>query len=96
MTSITVRVVVATALACGLATAVRAGEAAPAFDPGVARRITPDEVKRRRDAGEKAIIVDTRSAGSVIAKGAVRVPNDRIDTWAKDIPKNALIVTYCT
>jgi hypothetical protein len=28
--------------------------------------------------------------------GAVLVPNDRIEAWAKDVPKGALIVAYCT
>ena len=96
MHPIAIRLVVATALACGLSAPVWAEEARD-FDPGVARRIKPEEVQRRRDAGEKAIIVDTRaSVGNLIAKGAVQVPNDRIEAWAKDVPKDALIVAYCT
>jgi hypothetical protein len=97
MSSVTVRIVIATALACALAAALRAEEAARAFDPAVARRITPEEVQRRRDAGEKPVILDTRaSLGDVVAKGAVHVPNGRIEAWAKEVPKDALIVAYCT
>ena len=97
MISITGRVVIATALACTLAGPLGADEAARVSDPGVTRRITPEEVQRRRDAGEKPIILDTRaSVGEVIIRGAVHVPNDRIEAWAKDCAKDALIVTYCT
>ena len=97
MSSITVRVAVAAALACALAAPLRGAETAGAFDPGVARRITPAEVQRRREGGEKPIILDTRpSPSEAIIQGAVHVPNDRIEAWAKDAPKDALIVTYCT
>jgi len=91
MVSIIARVVIAAALACSLA-------AARAVEPGVVRRITPEEVQQRRDAGEKPIILDARtSVGSdVIIRGAVHVPNERIEAWAKDTPKDALIVAYCT
>jgi hypothetical protein len=96
MISFTARVVVATALACALAAPLRAEETARAFDPAVARRITPDEVQRRRQAGEKPIILDARGAVSdVTIRGAVHVPSDRIEAWAKDRPKDALIVAYC-
>jgi hypothetical protein len=67
------------------------------IDPTVARRIKPDEVKKRVDAGEKVVFVDTRSStGDAIVKGAVHVPSSRIDAWAKDIAKDTFIVTYCT
>jgi hypothetical protein len=70
---------------------------AHAFDPAVARRIAPEEVQQRRDAGEKAIILDTRPVPTeAVITGALRVPNDRIESWAKDVPKDALIVAYCT
>jgi len=54
-------------------------------------------VKQRRDAGERPIILDARaSVGDVIIRGAVHVPNERIEAWAKDTPKDVLIVAYCT
>ena len=91
-----VRLIAATALACALAAPLRAEETAP-FDPTVARRITPEQVQRRRAAGEKPIILDTRaSIGDATIHGAVHVPNDRIEAWAKDARKDALIVAFCT
>ena len=94
--SLSVRIVAAIGVACSLAGPLRAAEPASAFDPGVARRITP-EVQRRRAGGEKPIILDTRSnRGDAIAQGAIPVTNDGIESWAKDKPKDALIVTYCT
>ena len=92
------RVLIAIVLVCGIAVPLRAEEkAAAAFDPSVARRIKPEEVQQRQNAGEKPTIVDTRaSAGDEIVKGAVFFPAAGIEAWAKDIPKNALIVTYCT
>jgi len=96
MVSIIGRLVVAGAVAWSLAVPVRA-EQAPVFDPGVVRRITPEDVQQRRVTGEKPIIVDARaSVRDLIVQGAVQVPNERIETWAKDIPKDALIVAYCT
>jgi hypothetical protein len=96
MVSFGARLVVATVLTVGLVGGARAEEAAH-FDPAVARRITPQEFVRRRDAGEKPIILDTRgSVGDVIAQGAQRVTNDRIPEWAKSVKKDAWIVAYCT
>jgi hypothetical protein len=97
MVSIIARVVIAAALACSLAASLRAEEVARVFDPGVVRRITPEEVQQRRDAGERPIILDARaSVGDVIIRGAVHVPTERIEAWAKDTPKDVLIVAYCT
>jgi hypothetical protein len=90
------RVLVTIALACGFAVPLRAEEKV-AFDPSVARRIKPEEVRQRQKAGQKPIIVDTRaSVSDEIVKGAVVVPADGLEAWAKGIPKNALIVAYCT
>jgi hypothetical protein len=97
MFAIGVRVAVAAALLCTLAAPLRAEETAQGFDPTVARRITPAEVQQRLKAGEKAILVDARSSvGDLVAQGAVRVPPDRLEAWAKDVPKKSLIVAYCT
>ncbi len=68
-----------------------------AFDPKVARRITPDEVKKRMDAGEKVVFVDTRSSFSgPIVKGAHHVPSNKLDDWSKELAKDTLVVAYCT
>ena len=96
MHSITARMLVATALVCGLIAPLRADEGT-GFDPKVARRIKPEEVQQRRSKGERVVILDTRAnVGDTIVKGAVQVPNDRIEAWAKSAPKKALIVAYCT
>jgi hypothetical protein len=98
MPSVTVRLAVAVALVGALAVPLRAAEpAAGSFDRNVARRIKPEELQQRRTHGEKAIILDTRGVPTdVTARGAVHVPNDRIEAWAKDVPKDAFIVAYCT
>ena len=82
-------------LVLGLVTPLAAEQAAP-FDPGTARRMSPDEVERRRAAGEKPILLDARgSVDDVMLKGAVHVPEDKLEAWAKTKPKGALIVAYC-
>jgi len=59
--------------------------------------ITAKDLKRRLDAGEKITIIDARSSlGGQIIKGAIHVPMDKLEDWAKDVDKNAIIVTYCT
>jgi hypothetical protein len=68
-----------------------------AFDAATARRITPEDVQRRRAAGEKAIILDTRNnLGDDAVAGATLVRNDDVETWAKGVPRDTLIITYCT
>ena len=77
----------------------QASQAAPAgaFDAKVARRMDATELKRRMDAGEKIVVLDTRSSFSgPMAKGAEHVTYDKLDAWAKDHAKDALIVAYCT
>jgi len=95
---IAVRVLIAIALTCGFALPLRAEEKAASFDPSVARRIKPEEVQQRQKAGQTPIVVDTRAVanGETIVQGAVLLPANGIEAWAKDVPKNALIVTYCT
>src|SRR5437879_4442835 len=53
MISLTVRVLLATALTCTLAGPLRADDTLSIFDPSVGRRITPQQVQQRRDKGEK-------------------------------------------
>jgi hypothetical protein len=93
MSSIT-RMGLAFALVGTVAVTVQAGEA---FNPDVARRLTPEQVEARRAKGEKVVVIDTRTGvRDEKVKGAALVPNDRIEAWAKDVPKGALIVAYCT
>ena len=70
---------------------------AEAFDAKVARRMDATELKKRMDAGEKVIVIDTRASFSgPMAKGAEHVTYDKLDAWAKEHAKDALIVAYCT
>jgi rhodanese-related sulfurtransferase len=60
-------------------------------------QITAKDLKARLDKGEKIIIIDARhDLGGQILKGAIHIPMDKIEEWAKDVDKNSLIVTYCT
>lgn len=67
------------------------------FDPAVARRITAADVKKRLDAGQQVVFIDTRPdpEGAMI-EGAVQVTEDRIGDWGRTAPKSAFIVIYCT
>jgi hypothetical protein len=97
MTSTIVRIVLAAVLTCGLTARARAEEPARPSDPGVTRRMTPEEVQQHRKAGDKLIVLDARAqVTDAIIPGAVHVPNEEIDAWAKGKPKDALIVAYCT
>jgi rhodanese-related sulfurtransferase len=76
----------------GSAKAMDSQKAAEAPD-----HVTASELKQRLDRGDKIFIVDARHdlAGQVI-KGAVQVTSDKLESWAKTVDKNAVIVTYCT
>lgn len=67
------------------------------FDPDVARRITVEGVKRRLDRGEKVVFVDTRAEiPDVMIEGAAQVPEDKLEAWAKRVPRDSFVVAYCT
>ena len=65
------------------------------------QRITVDDVKRRLDAGESIVFLDTRaddawrSADAQIPK-SLRVSPDAAEAHLDDIPRRGLIVPYCT
>jgi rhodanese-related sulfurtransferase len=65
-------------------------------------RITPDELKRRIDAGDKTvIIIDTRSALEVgvapfAIPGALRIPAEEIDRRHDEVPRDREVVLYCS
>lgn len=64
-------------------------------------RISADELRRRMEAGEEFTIIDVRNPrawaeATDMAAGAIRVaPNDAEEAIGR-IPRNKLIVTYCT
>lgn len=61
------------------------------------QQMTAKDLKARLDKGEKVIIIDARhSLGGQILKGAIHVPSDKLEEWAKTADKDAVIVTYCT
>ncbi len=73
-------------------------EAAPALPTDGVRRITVTELKDALEKGE-AIVVDVR--GSVEyklgrIKGSRSIPLGLIAQQSRDLPRDKLIVTYCT
>lgn len=64
-------------------------------------RITKEDLKRRMDAHEPIAILDTRavdawSKSDVQIPGAIRVPPDGVELHLSEIPRDRLVVTYCT
>lgn len=65
-------------------------------------RITPDELKRRLDAGDDdLVVIDTRSALEVdttpyAIRGAMWITADEIDQRHLEVPRDRDIVLYCT
>src|SRR5688572_24456964 len=65
--------------------------------PDTKPQITAKDLKERLGKGEKVIILDARHdlAGQIL-KGALHVPIEKLEEWAKNADKDTLIVTYCT
>jgi 3-mercaptopyruvate sulfurtransferase SseA len=64
-------------------------------------RITPEEVKARMDGGETFVFVDSRSAQSWKGStkklpGAIRVPSSEVAEHLDEIPREGVVVVYCT
>jgi membrane protein DedA with SNARE-associated domain len=65
-------------------------------------RITPDELKRRLDAGDTDLaVIDTRSPLEVTAEpygipGAIWITADEMDQRHQEVPRDRDIVVYCT
>ena len=78
---------------CALACVV----AGQAQDDGV-RRIAPADARQAFDSG-KAIIIDVRDEASYKAghiKGARWIPVNEIESRIKELPRDKMIVTYCS
>jgi rhodanese-related sulfurtransferase len=66
-----------------------------------ALRITVDELKRRMEAGEDFVLIDTRNpqawaeSDSMLPE-AIRLPMDKLEENLSKIPKERPIVAYCT
>lgn len=66
-----------------------------------ALRVAAEEVIERMNRGEDVYFVDTRNprawAGAdTKLPGAVRVPADAVEQHLADMPRDRMIVTYCT
>ena len=64
-------------------------------------RVTADEVKERMDRGEQFTFVDTRNPqawGEAETKlpGAIRVPAGEVEQHLGEIPRDRVVITYCT
>jgi rhodanese-related sulfurtransferase len=69
--------------------------------PVMLSRITRQDLKRRMDAREPIAILDTRSedawnTSDAQIPGAVRMPPDDVAQHLSEIPRDRLVVTYCT
>lgn len=64
-------------------------------------RIDADELKRKLDAGEAAVIVDLRTALDVeadpyVIPGAVRITAEEIEQRHQELPRDVDLVVYCS
>jgi rhodanese-related sulfurtransferase len=64
-------------------------------------RLTVDEVKERMDRGEQFVFVDTRNPkawaeAQTKLPGAIRVPADEVEAHLAEIPRDRVVITYCT
>ncbi len=63
--------------------------------------ISVDELRRRMNAGERFVFIDTRNPqawaeSDLKLPGALRVPVAEAEQHLAEIPRDAPIVTYCT
>jgi hypothetical protein len=78
--------------------AAPAGKPQAAATEETARRITVEEARQALDKG-KAVLVDVRSKDAYEAshaQGALSIPLANIGDRSGELPKNKLIITYCT
>jgi rhodanese-related sulfurtransferase len=64
-------------------------------------RITINEVKKRMDRGEPILFIDTRNShdwgeSDVKLPGALRIHISELEQHLAELPRDRLIVTYCT
>jgi rhodanese-related sulfurtransferase len=65
------------------------------------QRISVNEVKRLLDAGQPLTLIDARSPDAwaksdVQLPGSIRVPPDEVLDRVGQIPRDRLVITYCT
>ena len=64
-------------------------------------RVTVDEVLERMNRGEQFTFLDARnpqawSEADSKLPGAIRVPADEVENHIAEIPKDRVVITYCT
>ncbi|MDQ3917473.1 MAG: hypothetical protein M3348_03275 [Acidobacteriota bacterium] len=64
-------------------------------------RVTAEEIKERMGRGEQFTFVDTRNPqawgeSDVKLPGAIRVPADEVGEHLNEIPRDRVVITYCT
>jgi len=64
-------------------------------------RITPEELKRKLDAGENVVVVDLRhsldfEAEPATIPGAIQLSPDQLEQRHQEIPRDRDLVLYCT
>ncbi|HEX9422373.1 MAG TPA: rhodanese-like domain-containing protein [Pyrinomonadaceae bacterium] len=64
-------------------------------------RLTVNEVKERIDRGEQFVFVDSRNPkawaeAQTKLPGAIRVPVDEVEGHVEEIPRDRVVITYCT
>jgi len=65
------------------------------------KRITIDEVRKRMDRGEPVLFIDTRNPhdwgeSDVKLPGARRIHFSELEKHLEELPRDRLIVPYCT
>jgi rhodanese-related sulfurtransferase len=65
------------------------------------QRVSKEEVKRRLDAGDHIVFLDTRAddawrKADAQIPGSRRVPPDAVEQHLNQIPRDGSIITYCT
>lgn len=64
-------------------------------------RVTVDEILARMKRGEPFVFIDTRNAqawstAETKLPGAIRVPAEEVEEHLADIPRDRVVITYCT
>jgi rhodanese-related sulfurtransferase len=65
------------------------------------KRITAEEVKKRLDRGERILFIDTRNThdwgeSDVKIQGARRMHYSELEQHLDELPRDQLIIPYCT
>jgi len=64
-------------------------------------RITPEDLKRKIEAGEEVVVVDLRGsldfeAAPRTIPGAIRLAPDKVEQGHEQIPRDREVVLFCT